>query len=282
MEWLTRTAQGIDVAAAIADYRDHGFALLREVVSPEGLDVLRDRARALMLGLVPTEPFFFQHDTETGRYDDLRYGEGFVGPSENYRKIEKLERDPHFRAFLENPLFRALAEAALGPELALYRAILMGKAARGAGAVGGTELPFHQDAGALWGLDRDPELQLWTALDDAPIESGCLAIVPRSHLEGLATPLGGMIPAERVDATRARERAVFVPARAGDVVVLHNLAWHASAANRTDKPRRGFSVCFLRADTRCVRKRRAPRTFPRVFVSEAENRGLGMDRSSAS
>ena len=26
-----------------------------------------------------------------------------------------------------------------------------------------------QDGGRLWGLSRDPELQIWTALDDAPL-----------------------------------------------------------------------------------------------------------------
>ena len=40
------------------------------------------------------------------------------------------------------------------------------------GADGGTELPWHQDGGSFWGLDRDPELQIWTALDDAPVEAG--------------------------------------------------------------------------------------------------------------
>jgi ectoine hydroxylase-related dioxygenase (phytanoyl-CoA dioxygenase family) len=147
----------------------------------------------------------------------------------------------------------------------LYRAILMAKAAREAERPGGTPLPWHQDAGTLWGLDREPELQLWTALDPAPEEAGCLAVLPQSHLGGLATPLGGMVPAKLVEAARADDRAVLVPAQPGDVVLLHNLAWHASGTNHTPHPRRAFSACFLHDDTRCTRRKRAPREFWQVF-----------------
>ena len=43
-------------------------------------------------GRVVIPGLFFQHDSDTGRYEDLRYGEGYVGPSLDYRKLEKLER----------------------------------------------------------------------------------------------------------------------------------------------------------------------------------------------
>ncbi len=56
-------------------------------------------------------------------------------------------------------------------------------------------LPWHQDGGRFWGLDRDPILQIWTALDDAPVAAGCVEVLPGSHRDGLATPLGGLVPA---------------------------------------------------------------------------------------
>ena len=75
---------------------------------------------------------------------------------------------------------KRVARAVYGPEpLAIYRALLMTK-----GAGGGTVLPWHQDAGRFWGIDRDPELQLWTALDDAPEEAGCVEVLPGTHREG--------------------------------------------------------------------------------------------------
>ena len=90
---------------------------------------------------------------------------------------------------LRNPLFERIARAVIGGDIAIYRALLFNKAKQG-----GTVLPFHQDGGSYWGLDRDPTLQIWTALDDVPVESGCVEIVPKSHEGGLATPLGGVVP----------------------------------------------------------------------------------------
>jgi hypothetical protein len=35
--------------------------------------------------------------------------------------------------------------------------------------------------------------------------------------------------------------------------------------NETATPRRAFTVCFMSAETRCLRTKRAPRSFVRVF-----------------
>ena len=248
---------------ALLAYRRDGFALVRGAFSPAALEPLVARVEAIMRGAVDPTPFFFQHDTESGRYEDLTYGRGWVGPSDNYRKLEKLEHDPLVRAFLEQPVLAGVARRVLGEHVTLYRAIVMNKAARGASGVGGTVLPWHQDGGALWGLDREPELSLWIGLDDAPEDAGCLTFVPGSHRGGLVTRLGGMLPESR--AGEADARSLALPTRAGDLVLLHNHVWHASGVNRTARPRRALSVCLLRGETRCVRKKRAPRVFVRLF-----------------
>lgn len=249
-----------DLESALAAFRRDGFARLGRVAGDAALAALGARADDLMLGRVRWPGMFFQHDAATGRYDDLPRGEGWVGPSTSYRKLEKLELDPIFRAWIENPLFERIAGLVLGPEITLYRAVLFVKPAGSP-----TPLPWHQDAGKMWGLDRDPELQLWTALDDAPPEAGCLEVVPGSHARGLATPLGGVVPESQLAADGALEGRVVVPARAGEVVLLHNLLWHCSSGNTTPRPRRALTVCFLPASTRCTRTRRAPRVFPRMF-----------------
>ncbi|MEO7114008.1 MAG: phytanoyl-CoA dioxygenase family protein, partial [Polyangiaceae bacterium] len=59
--------------------------------------------------------------------------------------------------------------------------------------------------------------------------------------------------------------ALPVPARAGDVMLIHNHLWHRSGLNKTSSPRRAFTVCFMSAQTRCLRKKRAPRVFFPVF-----------------
>ena len=253
-------AESLPLEAALEHYRAFGWARLGTMAAPEALVALRRRAEQLMLGEVVHPGLFFQHDAGTGRYDDVPRGHGWQGPSLSYRKLEKLERDPIFAAWIGNPLFARLARAVIGPEVSLCRAVLFTKAARG-----GTELPWHQDGGSFWGLSHDPELQLWTALDDAPAEAGCLELVPATHLGGLATPLGGVIPDDVVARSGHLARSILVPARAGEVLLLHNYVWHRSGRNATGGHRRALTVCLMDAATRCTR-RRSPRQFPRLYA----------------
>ena len=263
-----------DVAPAVAEYLAQGFARLGPVATPEILAALRARSDDLMLGRVVYPGLFFQIDAPTGRYEDLTYGRGWEGPSLAYRKVEKLEKDPLFWAYLRNPLFQRIAQGLLGDEVLLYRAVLFNKAAHG-----GSPLPFHQDGGRFWGLSEDPTLQIWTALDDAPEEAGCLEAVPGSHAAGLVTPLGGVVPADRFDPAEVEPRVVRLPARAGEAILVHNHVWHRSGVNHTARPRRGFTVCFLRASTRCLRQKRAPRAFARVFEAEPMRSPVAAARS---
>lgn len=257
---LARDAERMDLTGALAHYAEQGYARLGRVLAPEGLEALRERADDLMLGRVSYPGFFWQMDAPSGRYEDAPLGLGWQGPSLDYRKLEKLEKDARFLAWMENPLFERLARALIPGDVCLYRAILFHKGQRG-----GSEVPWHQDGGKLWGLTRDPVLQVWTALDDAPVDGGCLEVVPGSHRWGLATPLGGVVPEDQVAARGAEAMAVALPVEAGEVVLLHNYVWHRSGPSRTGQRRRGFSACFMSTDIRCTRKKKAPREFFPLF-----------------
>ncbi len=249
----------IDLDRALARLDEEGFARLGRVLDDDGLRRLRARADDLMQGRVTYPGLFFQAEAESGQYEDLELGRGFVGPAD-YRKIEKLEKDPLYLTWIENPLFERIAQARIDGDVVLYRAVLFSKSARG-----GTYLPWHQDGGTFWGLDRDPRLQIWTALDEAEEHGGCLEVLPGSHREGLATPLGGVVPDAQLLAREAESRAVRLPARAGEAILVDNHLWHRSHQSRSGHPRRAFTVCYMSAVTRCLRKKRAPREFFPVF-----------------
>jgi hypothetical protein len=259
-ELLLPSAASLELTEPLLHLAEHGYARLGPVLSAEGLALLRTRAEDLMLGRVSYPGMFFQLDSATGDYRDAPLGLGWQGPSLHYRKLEKLELDPYFLGWLRNPLFERVARSRIDGPVVLYRAILFHK-----GTPGGSEIPWHQDGGKLWGLSQDPELQIWTALDDAPVVGGCLEVVPGSHRMGLATELGGVVPEDRVAATKANERAVPIPVAAGESVLIHNYVWHRSGKSRVGHRRLGFSACYASAQTRCLRKRRAPREFFRVF-----------------
>jgi phytanoyl-CoA hydroxylase len=247
----------------IETFRRDGYARVGVLCPSETLVALRARIDAIMMGQVAYPGMFFQRDTDTGQYQDLAFGRGFEGPSMNYRKVEKLELDALYRAWIESEALRPYVAPIVGDKVVIYRALVFNKAAE----TGGSHLPWHQDGGKFWGLDRDPVLQIWTALDDAPLDGGCLEIVPGSHHAGLATPLGGVVPKHVLEREQPDAKKVLVPARAGEVILIHNHVWHRSARSTTGNPRRALTVCYMHADTRCLRKKRAPRVFHPVFRS---------------
>jgi phytanoyl-CoA hydroxylase len=250
---------------AHASFWRDGYVRLPSMLDDDSAIALGDRIRQIMAGAVDPAPFFFQHDSPSGLYQDLNYGSGYCGPSNAYRKIEKLERDPLLRRWIDHPSLAPLVQtlansdvAAAPQPVALYRAVAWNKAAGG-----GTNLPWHQDGGLFWGIDRPGTVQLWTALDDAPEQAGCVEVVPGSHKAGLATPQGGTIP-DHVAGPR-ESWAVALPAKRGDVIALHNYIWHRSGYNRSTAPRLAVSVSYLDAATQCTRQRYKPRTFLRMF-----------------
>ncbi len=262
---LVRGAEELDLSEPLRHFERHGWARLGRVMSDEGLKLLRERAEDLMLGRVTWPGMFFQMDSPTGRHEDAPLGLGWQGPSLGYRKLEKLELDPRFLEWLRNPLYERVARARIEGPVALYRCILFNKA-----APGGSDIPWHQDGGRLWGLSEDPHLQLWTALDDAPLDGGCLEVVSGSHAWGLATSLGGVVPQDRVEEKQAEANALALPAVAGETILVHNMLWHRSKRTRTGKRRLGLSVCFMSAATRCLRKKRAPRQFFPAFPAATQ------------
>lgn len=257
---MNRPVSDAEITGAVDHWAAHGWARLPAVATPATLTDLRARLDGFIAGTIPDPGLFFQADAESGRAEDVRREPGWRGPDVPYRKIEHLERDPAFLNWIRNPVFAAITARVHPDGAALYRAAVFAKVART-----GTAIPWHQDAGRLWGLDREPCLQLWTALDDASVEGGCLWVVPGSHAWGLAVPNGGVVPVDQVVGRDADARAIAVPAAAGDVVLVHSLAWHRSGPNHTDAPRRALTVSLLDARTRCTRRRRAPRAFLPVF-----------------
>jgi hypothetical protein len=232
--------------AEFQQYDRDGFLPLGQVMTGGELEALGTRMDEIMLGRVVYPGMFFQMDSETGVYGDVGRGpKGWQGPSLNYRKIEMLEADPHFLAYLQHPRFRGITRQIIGEDVAVYRSMFMNKP-----ALRGTVLPYHQDGGTGWRLDRNPPMTIWTALDDATVENGCVQVIPGSHKLGLLSERGHTITPEQEAAYCSDEKSVFLEARAGEAFLLHNWLLHRSGVNTIDRPRRAFSVCYMDAATR--------------------------------
>ncbi len=189
-----------------------------------------------------------QLDSPSGKYSEV--GEqslGFKGASLNYRKIQNLEIDPLFDDYIKMPLFEELSRRVYGEDVpvACFRAMFMNKP-----SYQGTLLPWHQDAWTH--LDRQPVITLWTALDPATIENGCVEVLPGSHKHGRINPddPSGFLTQAQIVKFCSEDKGTFLELAPGEVVLLHNLLLHRSDTNHTPVSRRAFSVCYMDGRTK--------------------------------
>jgi phytanoyl-CoA hydroxylase len=252
-----------------AQFERDGYLMLGQVISEAEREALGRRMDDIMLGRVRYEGMPCQLDSESGLYADVPVGGEWAGPTLNYRKIEQLEKDPLFLAYIQHPVFREITRRVYGENVAIYRAMFMNKPARR-----GTHLPYHQDGGPGFALTRDPVVTVWTALDDAMVENGCMQVIPGSHRLGLLSERGHTLTPEREAQYCRDEVSVYLEAPAGTATLLHNLLLHRSGVNPTGRPRRAVSVCYLDGATRHTRK--PEHRFPLVFGEGALRPEVGV------
>src|SRR5688572_27481270 len=99
----------------------------------------------------------------------------------------------------------------------------------------GAPFPMHQDY-PYFPHERDTMMAAIIHFDDAPLEKGCVRVVPGSHKVGPLDHLregGHHLPTERFPV----EEATPLPARAGDVLFFTYLTIHGSGVNTSSEAR---------------------------------------------
>ncbi len=114
---------------------------------------------------------------------------------------------------------------------------------------------WHQDI-HYWGLEGGEVVTAWLALSPATPESGCMRVLPGSHIGGI------MAHEDRYHArnmlTRGQEisdaidetKAVLMPLQPGEMSVHDVRLAHASGPNRSEDRRIGVSLHFMPTRTR--------------------------------
>ncbi|MFZ4664523.1 MAG: phytanoyl-CoA dioxygenase family protein [Caldilineaceae bacterium] len=230
-------------------YEHAGYLRLGKLLTDVELHDLQQRIDDIMLGRadVNYDRMLMQLDRIPGETDAPGpQTKGHKGATLRYRKIQDLEFDPLFLAYLQKPLFRHICERVYGATtpIACFRAMFMNKPAHE-----GTVLVWHQDRWTH--LDRDPQITIWTALDPATQANGCVEIVAGTH-HHLINPdhgSGFLTDAQAAELLQKNER-IYLELAAGEAVLLHNYLPHGSGVNSTDIPRRAFSVCYMDAATK--------------------------------
>jgi hypothetical protein len=228
---------------------------------------------------VRNEQVLLQLDTG-GAYENLPEAvEQLEVGTRLYRKIQGLEFDDEFLPLVRHPRFFEVCARIYGPHvpLSIFRAMVMNKPAGQ-----GTVLPWHQDGGDVWGLDREPLVTIWTALDPATTENGCMECVRGSHRLGLLTDFGSTLSEDHAAEHCLPEAVVPLEVPAGHAVLMHNWLIHRSGVNPSPTPRRAVTICYLDGRTRSVHTgthlpmvtgavSAAPLPYVRELTAHAEN-----------
>lgn len=245
-------------------FEAQGYLHLGNVMADGELAALQQRIDEIMMGTASIDYDRVMMQLDSDPAHDGQPGpqsKGHKIPTLAYRKIQDLEWDDRFRAFLQKPMFREICEQVYGKGTPVdcFRAMFMNKPARE-----GTPLVWHQDR---WtDLTMDPQITIWTALDPTSVENGCVKIIPGSHRELINPEHGsGFLTDEHIETIVSQCEPVDLILEAGDSVLLHNWMLHSSGVNETDIARRAFSVCYMHGATRSLRGK----TFTRVFGNGA-------------
>ena len=239
-------------------FMSQGYLRLGKVLSAESLQTLQQRIKDIMLGRVKYRNMRLQlYQDASG---NVRRTLGHQVATLGYRRIDDLEQDPLFLAYIQHPLFQQIANYYIGERVSIFRSMLMNKPPQLSQA-----LPWHQDVGAGWGIDTNPIVTVWTALDEATVDTGCMQIVPGSQQHGIINQQHFL--SEEEEATYASKGNVIeLEAEAGEAILLHNFLLHRSGTNSTSVSRRAFSVTYMEAETRTLD---TGQTFPVVFGENA-------------
>ncbi len=252
------TSQTSFTDAQHEEFMERGFLRLGKVLPANEFQALQQRMDDIMLGRVEYENMRFQfHDSSTG---ELHRTRGNTERSLEYRRIDDLEQDPVFLAYMQHPLYRQITRRYIGEDVSVFRSMFMNKVT---GA--GTQINWHQDVGTGFGIDTNPFVTVWIALDDATVANACMQIVPGSHKHGIINDKHFPSPEEQAEYI-SEEDITDLEAEAGEAILLHNYLLHRSGVNLSEERRRAFAVIFVDAATRTLD---SGMSFPVVFGENA-------------
>ena len=236
-------------ALDLAAYERDGFWVLEDFLSAADCDALQARAAELMGGWDRGAlAAFSTRDQSHARDRYFRESGGAIRFFVEDRAPQHLNKIGHALHDLD-PVFDRVSRqprlAALAGDLGVARPLLMQSQYLFKQPRVGGEVGWHQDATYLR-TEPSTVTGFWFALDDADRDNGCLTVLPGAHHGPLRRWFGydGDELVTRILDTTPWPAAepLPLPVGRGALVVLHGLLPHASAANRSDRPRHAYTL----------------------------------------
>ena len=205
----------------LEDYRRNGVVKVEQLIGREEAV----RYREVTLEILAT----------TLEGGSARYGKNF------HQYVDVWRDNAVLRELTLHPKVGAIAEKLAGMPLRLWHDHTLAKEPAKAGPTA-----FHQDQ-MKWPFDQPRHtLSAWIALQDTPVERGCMSFLAGSHrVEGL--PNIGTTDQERWKIEKPELEwwpRLIVPLRAGDCTFHHGMSMHAAGANLTEEWRVAHVIIF--------------------------------------
>jgi len=153
-----------------------------------------------------------------------------------------------------HPVILDAVEDLIGPNIRLFHLSVWPKNAHST-----VYIDWHQDA-TYFGLDPSTQITVWVALSDAPVESGCMEVVPGSHKLGQLhhaenhTNTILLSKGQTVDVPFDRSKTEFMAVKAGQFSMHDTFLVHASGSNNTDFRRIGLGFSYIPTHAKCSSK----------------------------
>lgn len=161
----------------------------------------------------------------------------------HYRtKAHTILRSPYELAILPGVL--DIVEQIIGPDILLHNATYVVKEP---GSL--SHVSWHQDL-TYWGFSHDDQVSMWLALSPAVAESGCMRMLPGSHLHGrrhhetAEDETNALLQSQTVQGVSEAD-AVLCPLQPGQASFHHGWTLHASMPNSSQDRRIGLNVQYL-------------------------------------
>jgi len=162
--------------------------------------------------------------------------------------VRKLAKHVHDARVLD------AVEDLIGPDILLYHVTLWTKDPHT-----DAQVAWHQDS-TYFGLSPAEHVTAWVALSDSSALSGCVQVVPGSHLGGQVPHQVSEQPSDMLRGQRlVVPEAASIEAmalRAGEFSLHHTYLHHRSMPNRSDDRRIGLGISYIPTRCRCSARQR--------------------------